>query len=112
MAAHTVKNNPFGKGPKKTKLLGDKSKKIESTTHIIEFPGGAVEVSRCEDGSYWAHIIINRVFGQGDADGMTTALGEITDTRVDYEDPKLGVCDITPKMPFTQVAVRIKPVRP
>lgn len=28
----------------------------EPTTGIIRFPGGHVEVSRCSDGSYFAHI--------------------------------------------------------
>lgn len=28
----------------------------EPSTAVIKFPGGHVEVSRCSDGSYWAHI--------------------------------------------------------
>ena len=30
----------------------------EPSTGIIKFPGGHVEVSRCTDGSYWAHIAV------------------------------------------------------
>ena len=41
-------------------LYGDKSRAIEPAQHIIIFPGGSVEVSRCEDGTYWAHIARNR----------------------------------------------------
>ena len=28
----------------------------EPSTAVIKFPGGHVEVSRCTDGGYWAHI--------------------------------------------------------
>lgn len=31
----------------------------EPSTGIIKFPGGHVEVSRCTDGTYWAHISID-----------------------------------------------------
>lgn len=34
---------------------GDK-RRPEPSTGVIKFPGGHVEVSRCSDGSYWAHI--------------------------------------------------------
>lgn len=45
--------------PEKITLLGSKQKP-EPAQHIIEFPGGAIEVSRCSDGvHYWAHIHIN-----------------------------------------------------
>lgn len=34
---------------------GDK-RSPEPSTAVIKFPGGHVEVSRCSDGSYWAHV--------------------------------------------------------
>ncbi len=34
---------------------GDK-RNPEPTCGVIKFPGGHVEVSRCSDGSYWAHV--------------------------------------------------------
>jgi hypothetical protein len=34
---------------------GDK-RNPEPSTAVIKFPGGHVEVSRCTDGGYWAHI--------------------------------------------------------
>lgn len=34
---------------------GDK-RKPEPSTGVIKFPGGHVEVSRCSDGTYFAHI--------------------------------------------------------
>lgn len=107
-APATAKSWTFDKAPKRLKLLGDKTKKVESAQHIIEFPGGAVEVARLDDGSYWAHIIVNRGFGGGDSDGLTSARGEVLDSRIDFEDPALGVRGIEPER-FTQVAVLIKP---
>lgn len=41
-------------------LYGDKTRATEAAQHIINFPGGSVEVSRHSDGSYWAHIARNR----------------------------------------------------
>lgn len=34
---------------------GDK-RNPEPSTGVIQFPGGHIEVSRCSDGSYWAHV--------------------------------------------------------
>ena len=34
---------------------GDK-RRPEPTMGVIKFPGGHVEVSRCSDGTYWAHV--------------------------------------------------------
>jgi hypothetical protein len=36
---------------------GDK-RQPEPSTAVIQFPGGHVEVSRCSDGTYWAHITV------------------------------------------------------
>ncbi|HFQ8088830.1 hypothetical protein [Pseudomonas aeruginosa] len=33
-------------------------KKPEPSTAVIKFPGGHVEVSRCSDGSYFAHLSV------------------------------------------------------
>lgn len=50
----------------------------EPSTAVIEFPGGFVEVSRCTDGSYWAHLSVYR-----EDDGDRTA-GDIRESRIDY----------------------------
>lgn len=34
---------------------GDK-RNPEPSTAVVQFPGGHIEVSRCSDGSYWAHV--------------------------------------------------------
>ena len=31
-------------------------KNPEPSTAVVRFPGGHIEVSRCSDGSYWAHL--------------------------------------------------------
>ena len=49
---------------------GDKSNP-EPHTGVIKFPGGHVEVSRCEDGTYWAHIVADESVN-------------IIDSRIDY----------------------------
>lgn len=58
MSEATVINDLFDKAPARRVLKGDK-RKPESAEHIIEFPGGAIQVARLEDGTYWAHIIVN-----------------------------------------------------
>lgn len=50
---------------------GDK-RNPEPTTGVIRFPGGHVEVSRCSDGTYWAHLVAN--------DGAN-----VVDGRIDYD---------------------------
>lgn len=49
----------------------------EPSTAIIKFPGGHVEVARCSDGSYWAHL--RRDSGVQREEGFRVA-----DSRVDY----------------------------
>jgi hypothetical protein len=112
-AEHTCVNELFGRAPEKRVLRGDKSKAIEPGTHILEFPGGAVEVSRLRDGSYWAHIIVNRRQALPIFEGREAAFGVVVDSRIDWEGR--GAADI-PGLPdgshLTQVAVRIAPEFP
>lgn len=56
--AFTARNFQIAEAPKRIELLGDKTRRPEPAQHIIEFPGGAIEVSRTTDGLYWAHIIV------------------------------------------------------
>lgn len=118
MSAFTARVWQFDKAPRRVKLDGDKSKKMEPAQHIIEFPGGAVEVSRCDDGTYWAHIIVNNQKTIDDTEGRVSAFGELVEDRIDYCDPRMGVCNVTDRdnegkttQPFDQVAVRIRPVK-
>jgi hypothetical protein len=71
MSQVTTRNYLIDGAPRLIELLGDKTRRPEPATHIIEFPGGAVELSRTSDGNYWAHIIVNRDFAlPGDIEGM------------------------------------------
>ena len=99
--AFTAKNWPIGKAPARVKLEGDKTKRAEPAQHVIEFPGGSIELSRTSDGEYWAHIAVNREWGGNDGEGRTSALGEVSDMRIDYTgDAKL-----------THIAIRIRSVK-
>ena len=80
----TCKSYQIADAPKRITLRGDKTKKPEPAQHIIEWPGGAVEVSRLDDGSYWAHIIINTEPGIDDCEGLVACASEVVDSRIDY----------------------------
>lgn len=58
-------------------LHGDPAVKIEKVYTIIHFPGGHFELSRCEDGSYWAHI------GVEQPGNVMTKAGRVVDARID-----------------------------
>lgn len=111
--AHTCINDLFGDAPAKRVLRGDKKRKAEPGTHIIEFPGGAIELSRLEDGSYWAHIIVNRNGAAGHQRGTGAALGVVADSRIDWAERRL---EAIPSLPdganLTQLAVHIVPEFP
>ncbi len=113
MSHATAINDLFDAAPAKRVLHGDKKRKPEPATHIIEFPGGAVEVSRLDDGTYWAHIILNQ--GQALADlgeGHGSAVGEVIDSRVDWAERRLeGIPSLPDHGHLTQIAVRIRPLR-
>lgn len=76
---------------------GDKSKP-EPSCGIIKFPNGFVEVSRCSDGSYYAHIV---------ADDSS----KIIDSRVDYNyDGYLehGIPEIPAQNQIKKLSIKIK----
>lgn len=110
MAAYTAINDLFDNAPAKRVLKGDKKRKPEPAQHIIEFPGGAVEVSRLDDGSYWAHIIVNREYALDGMDGTKGAIGTVVGSRIDWAERRL---ESIPQIPdganLTQIAVRIMP---
>jgi hypothetical protein len=106
--AATAKNWPIDKAPKRVELKGDKTKKPESAQHIIEFPGGAIELSRTSDDEYWAQIIVNRGWSDSDQEGIHAACGEVVDSRVDSA---AGILDVPNADTMTQIAVRIRAVR-
>jgi hypothetical protein len=103
----TAKNWPIARAPKRVVLLGNPATP-ESAEHIIEFPGGAIQVARTSNGEYWAHIIVNRGFDGADGDGRESARGEIVDARIDSA---AGVVDVPHAGNLTQIAVRVRPVK-
>ncbi len=110
MQAFTAKNWNIDKAPRRVELLGDKQKKPEPAQHIIEFPGGAIEVSRTSDGNYWAHIIINQAQRVDDAEGRESAFGQIIGSRL-CASGQMGVSDLPNAERITQIAVLIQPAR-
>jgi hypothetical protein len=105
MTAFTAVNRLIGRAPKRIELLGDKTQRPEPAQHVIEFPGGAIEVSRTSDGNYWAHIIVHH--GEpGDSAGFTSARGKVIDSRIGRAYPH-GVGSIDNHAEIEQVAVLI-----
>jgi hypothetical protein len=69
----------------------------EPGTAVIKFPGGHVEVSRCTDGSYWAHVEV--------VDPANTIA-----SRIDYvaeASREHGIPDIPAQEHIKKLAVRI-----
>lgn len=108
----TTRSFLYGKAPDKIQLLGVKTIRPEPATHIIEFPGGAIELSRTSDGNYWAHIIVNRDFAVDDCEGLRAAYGEIVGSRIDYEFPTdPHIVEIPQSNQVRQIAILIRPRR-
>ncbi|HEY7770473.1 hypothetical protein [Longimicrobium sp.] len=82
--AETAKNYPINKAPRRIELLGDPNKKPEPAEHIIEFPGGAIQVTRTSKNEYWAHIIVNHAEPFEDGSTRERASGEVVESRVGY----------------------------
>lgn len=107
MSAFTSKTMLCGLAPQRIQLLGDKTKCPEPAQHIIEFPGGAIELSRTTEGDYWAHILINRGEVIGDAEGRVSALGQVIASRIGRSYPApLG--EIENPSGIEQIAVLIR----
>jgi hypothetical protein len=86
-------------------LKGD-PRKPESAEHIIKFPGGSISVCRTTDNEYWAHIEVNH-----DEIGetvRTSCLGEIVNSRLEYNRPPGEIKIIEDIKDLTHLAVRIK----
>jgi hypothetical protein len=112
MSKHiTTKNFMYDHAPRRIRLLGDKTIRPEPATHIIEFPGGAIELSRTTEGNYWAHIIINRDFAlPEDCEGLRAAYGEIVESRIDYDFPAdPHIVNVPNANQVRQIAILIEP---
>lgn len=109
MSAFTCKNYPIGKAPARIELLGDKTKRSEPAQHVIEFPGGAIELTRTTQGEYWAHIIVHQGYVLDDGSTRETAAGRVVDSRVASVN---GSFPIPRAEGLTQIAVLIRAVKP
>lgn len=111
MSHATTKNHLIENAPRHTVLRGDKTLKTEAATHIIEFPGGAIELTRTSDGNYWAHVIVNRDFAMpGDVEGLEGAYGEIASCRMDYAFPiSPNIVEVPDAQHLRHIAILIKP---
>lgn len=108
--AFTCKSYQEAKAPASIKLFADKKKKIEAAQHIIEFPGGAIELSRTTDGNYWAHIIVNKDQAIDDCEGLNQCFGDIVGSRIDYEYPAdPNVVNVPSQETVRQIAILIRP---
>ena len=66
------------------RLRGDPKVRPEPESFRVVFPGGDVDVVRCDDGSYWAHV---RVDSDEDVKAESAeVVGVVTDARVDYRE--------------------------
>lgn len=109
MQAFTARNWNIDKAPGRIELLGDKQKRAEPAQHVIEFPGGAIEVSRTSDGNYWAHIIVNQAQRLDDAEGREASFGQIVGAHL-CATGQMGVAELPNAERITQISVLIQPV--
>lgn len=76
-----------------TVIFNGDRRRPEPSTAIIKFPGGHVEVSRCTDGTYWAHLSV--------ADAAN-----IVGSRIDYNPPQAGNCSVA-DMPHADAIAKL-----
>ena len=74
-------------------IVGDK-RNPEPTHLIAQFPGGYVEIARCQDGSYWIHA--HRNTEACEATGKVP--GAVVGSRVDWS-PKFFAGRSIPQLP-------------
>lgn len=71
----------------------------EPATGIIKFPGGHVEVSRCINGEYWAHIAV-------------VDPSNVVDGRIDRNNRIQAVSDLPEAHAINHIAIRVANVIP
>ena len=80
-------------------------KRPEPSTGVIRFPGGYVEVSRCSNGDYWAHV---HTFTNGAPDEESPA-GRVVESRLTHthEHAAEGIPPLPAADRIQTIAVRI-----
>lgn len=105
----TARASQIEDAPARIQLLGDR-RRPEPGQHIIEFPGGAIELSRLDDGSYWAHVIVNRRWAGRHMTNFQRAYGQVVASRVGRVGG--GIEDLDRLEEVEQIAVLIRPSPP
>jgi hypothetical protein len=89
-------------------LEGD-SRKPEPIHFRVYFPGGDVDVVRCDNGENWIHIRVNR---KGDGHDPDRVFGRLVDARMDcLEKPHHGDVGALAREDLWHLAVRIQHVK-
>lgn len=90
-----------------TELLGNPAVRREKPYTIIGFPGGDVEISRCEDGTYWVHVAVRRDEITGE---NATVIGARIDAHGRYSDEaNAALRDELARGGVNHIAFRIQP---
>lgn len=102
---------PQGSSVAICELYGDPKRQPEPEELRIYFPGGEVNLTRCEDGSYWVHA--TRHEGGNGYDDERQA-GRLVDARIDVRGKPASECNAGDfANPDTyHVAVRIERCEP
>ena len=72
-------------------LYGDKKKQMEPAEFVVHFPGGMIMVSRCSDGTYWAHTSIEADKTRAEPHNIR---GKFLEGRIDCTDVPPNEMDI------------------
>jgi hypothetical protein len=104
----------FGTEVQGVRLRGDPKVRPEPETFRVVFPGGDVDVVRCEDGSYWVHV---RVDTEKDVrEERAEVVGTVDEAHVDFFEryPTLAEADavrrlglVPPEVGPYHLAVRV-----
>lgn len=77
-----------------TVIIGGDKRNPEPTHLIVQFPGGYVEIARCQDGSYWVHTHRNTEACQA----TDKVPGAVIGSRVDWS-PEFAAERQIPQLP-------------
>jgi hypothetical protein len=82
---------PLGSQSLGVNLDGD-PRRPEPMYFFVRFPGGLVEIARCDAGTYWVHTSVNR---PDDCIGCESVRrgGEVVDGRMDVAGKHASECD-------------------
>ena len=83
-----LKIKSMGENVLGVKLEGN-PKKPEPDYFRVMFPGGSVDVSRCDNGEHWVHIRVDSPLDGGDPQRGT--FGKLVDGRLDCRDESSSV---------------------